>query len=119
MADFPYFTEDIENVFLAEFAVAATITKESGDTVDVMGIFNSTYEDVRVGGYHIDTQNPNFLVEYTDEVRDVRRNDLIAIDGDSYRISSTPRSDGTGMAYIYLQPNDRLDNTGNSFTNIN
>ena len=115
---FPYFKGDIQKVFLRDFGVDAEVTKGDGTTLEVRGIFNSTYKGASVGDYVVDTQNPSFMVEDTDETREITKNDSIVIDSISYKITSTPQRDGIGMAKIYIIASDTIDTTGEDYTSL-
>ena len=115
---FPYFRDDIQGVFLKDFGVDTTVTKDDATTFEMRGIVNSDYEKARVGGYRVDTQNLSLLVEETDDVSSIRRNDVIEMDGTSYKVVGQPESNGTGMALIRMMPADTLNNAGDTYTSI-
>ena len=96
----------------------AVVTLASGATLNVRGILSSTFKSANIGAYKVDTQNPNFLVEDTDDLQNVKHNDILTIETESYMIIGAPQKDGTGLAKLMIAPADKLDNSGEVFTQI-
>lgn len=87
-----------------DFAVAAVITLQSGQTRPVNGIYEGPYVKAALGDTEQDTAAPTFHCKAADVVG-VKRGDGITIPGEgAFGILTHPQPDGTGMAILELAP---------------
>lgn len=84
-----------------DFATAAIIRLQSGETRPVNGIFDDPYLSAKLGGFDRDDNHVTFYCKESDCVG-VQRFDTMTIDGVTYDVMTTPQSDGTGMSYIVI-----------------
>lgn len=87
------------------FATTAVITRGSETVAEVLGIFDDPNEVASLGEYEFDHPNPRFVCPETDVV-DVRKGDLVKIEGKTFDLTQEPELDGTGIAALILaEPN--------------
>jgi hypothetical protein len=88
-----------------DFAVAATVTLQGGQTRTVNGIYEGPYVKAILGrDTEYDTERPTFHCKASD-VAGIQRGDGIAIPGQgNFGVLTHPQPDGNGMAVLELAP---------------
>jgi hypothetical protein len=86
-----------------EFAVSAVLQLQGGTTRAIVGIFDEPFMDATLGEYRMDQVAPRFTCR-ADQVGDVRRGDVLVVQGRTLDVMQSPQADGTGMATIRLAP---------------
>lgn len=88
-----------------EFATSAVITRGEETVAEVLGIFDDPNEVAALGEYELDHPNPRFVCPEAD-VADVRKGDIVTIEGKTFDLMQEPELDGTGVAALILaEPN--------------
>lgn len=96
--------DDLADFFNTDdFAITAALEID-GQTREIIGIFDLTPLDASIGASDLDALPATFTTHSAD-VRDVKRGDLLTIDGEAYQARGHPKHDGTGIAIIELTPN--------------
>lgn len=96
--------EDLDEFLdVDEFATPATVHRQDGAILSVVGIYDDPYLNAELGEYDMDTSRPRFTCKEVD-VPGVTRGDTITIGGVTMDILTAPQSDGTGVALLDLAP---------------
>lgn len=97
------FQEDL-SIFFSDFAEDCAVTFEdtSKTNFTFKGIFEDPYAATQLGTYRVVISEPTLLVEFTDQIESLRRNDRITINERVYIVLGKPESDGTGTGRIKL-----------------
>jgi hypothetical protein len=87
------------------FATAAVITRRERTVAAVLGIFDDPNAVASLGEYEPDHPTPRFICPEV-AVTDVRKGDVVTIEGKAFDLMQEPELDGTGIAALILaEPN--------------
>lgn len=87
------------------FATPAILISQAGGRKTVSVIFDDPYFNAQLGEYEADASQPRITGKECDLV-DVRRGDLVKVNGQTYEALKSYQPDGTGMATVELAPTD-------------
>jgi hypothetical protein len=94
--------EDLDGFLNAdEFAVTAVLHPQGAASRSIVGIFDEPVLDANLGEYSMDQVAPRFTCR-ADQVADVRRGDVLVVQGRTLDVMQSPMADGTGMATLRL-----------------
>lgn len=98
--------EDLSPFFEpTEFGTIAAISRGAETVAEVFGIFDDPNEVAALGEYELDHPSPRFVCP-EDAVADVRKGDVVTIEGKKFDLMQEPDLDGTGIATLILaEPN--------------
>lgn len=90
----------------AGFALAALVRLASGETRDIVGIFDEPAVDAAAGhGYELETTQPRFGCKETAALG-ISRRDELTVAGRTFDVTHAPECDGTGWCIIRLAPRE-------------
>ncbi len=98
--------EDLSAFFDPEaFATRAVITRAGKTVAEILGIFDDPNEVAVLGAFERDHPTPRLVCPEVD-VGDVRKGDVVTIEGKAFDLMREPERDGTGLATLILaEPN--------------
>lgn len=96
--------EDLGVFFnLAEFATTGVFSRNGAPLGEVVGIYDDPNSPHILGDLTIDNPTPTFLAPEVDLVAlDIKRNDTLEVEGQTFDVMEPPQKDGTGVATIIL-----------------
>lgn len=83
------------------FAIPAIIRFQDGTRKTVSVIYDEPYFNAQLGEYDADSSQPRITGKESDLVN-VRRGDLVKVEGVTYEALTSYQPDGTGMAMVPL-----------------